>query len=259
MSRRTIASRTRTVLTLGTLITTMAVTNVLPALTHVPDVAQAGSRHGQRQTVSAERKKGGKNQRNVTKTFNNDVAISIPDARVIATDGPANPYPSPITVSGIKQGRVVDVNLTLRGFSHTFPADVDLLLVAPDGTNALVMADAGESNPDGAEEVVNLTLTLDDEAAQPLPVEALLTSGTFRPFDGGTPGPNGDLSAFPAPAPSPGGAVALSTFDGINPNGEWQLFVLDDEEDDAGAFAQGWSLEITASTKTKSQHKKGRH
>jgi subtilisin-like proprotein convertase family protein len=248
-------SAARNAVLMGTLVSTMIATNALPAWSPGPEVAQAGPRDDQRQNVSAERKKGGKNRRNVTKTFSSDAGIAIPDAQIVDGIGAANPYPSPINVSGLKEGRVVDVNLTLRGFSHTFPGDLNVLLVAPDGRNALVVSDVGD--PDSNEAVVDLSITLDDEAATRLPEVALLTSGAFQPTDGSIPGPNGDIDGFPAPAPSPSGAVALSTFDGINPNGEWQLFVLDDEEDDIGAFAQGWSLEITASTKTKPG--KGKH
>lgn len=259
MSRRIRPSSARSAILAGTLAASVVATTVLPAFTPVQGVTQASARTnvGHSQTFSAEGKKGRKSTKTVTKTFENGTVISIPDARVVDTNGPANPYPSPTIVSGIKQGRIRDLNLTLRGFSHTFPADVAVLLVAPDGTNALVMADVGELNLTGAEEVSNLTITLDDEATQPLPVEAQLTSGTFQPIDGGTPGPNGDLSTFPAPAPSLSGAVALSSFDGISPNGEWQLFILDDDGSDTGTLTQGWSLEIIASTKSKRRH--GKH
>ena len=34
-------------------------------------------------------------------------------------------------------------------------------------------------------------------------------------------------------------------FDGTDPNGTWQLFVVDDEQGDKGAITGGWSLHIT--------------
>jgi hypothetical protein len=37
----------------------------------------------------------------------------------------------------------------------------------------------------------------------------------------------------------------------MNPNGEWQLFVVDDQISNAGFFGDGWTLEITARVKKK--------
>jgi hypothetical protein len=97
-----------------------------------------------------------------------------------------------------------------------------------------------------------LTLTLDDEATTPLPDDKPLTNGSFQPFDGLGPGiDGGDLVDFPAPAPTPSGENALATFDGSNPTGPWHLFVIDDQNGDVGALADGWSLEFTATVKSK--------
>jgi subtilisin-like proprotein convertase family protein len=137
----------------------------------------------------------------------------------------------------------------LRGFGHEFPRDVDLLLVAPGGRNAVVMSDVG-NNTDGDSDVIGLTLQLDDEAATPLPFDQLLTNGSFQPTD------DTDSRVFPAPAPDASANTALSTFDGINPNGEWQLFVVDNGNGDTGAITDGWTLEITAKAKTKNKKKR---
>ena len=39
--------------------------------------------------------------------------------------------------------------------------------------------------------------------------------------------------------------MALSTFDGADPNGTWQLWVMDDASGDVGDI-RGWALRITA-------------
>ena len=67
-----------------------------------------------------------------------------------------------------------------------------------------------------------------------------------------TPGPDG-IGAYPAPAPIPIGATRLATFDGINPNGEWQLFVADDAGGDTGQLVEGWSITIKAKVRTRNQ------
>ena len=66
-----------------------------------------------------------------------------------------------------------------------------------------------------------------------------LASGTFRPTN-----VVGSSDNFPGQTPS--GNSQLSLFNGGNPNGSWQLYVMDDHSGDTGQFAGGWSLQITA-------------
>jgi subtilisin-like proprotein convertase family protein len=164
--------------------------------------------------------------RSVPAIFINQNTVNIPD------QGAAELYPSPIVVSG-QAGTVSKVTVTLHGFTHGFHDDVDVLLVAPDGTNAILMSDVG-----GPGQNNGLTLTLDDAAELPMPDAGLLSSGTYRPTNVG----GGDV--FPAPAPTPSGSSALAVFNGINPNGTWRLFVVDDAAGDTGSLIGGWSLTL---------------
>ncbi len=59
-------------------------------------------------------------------SFTNATPIVIPDG-----PGAATPYPSPITATGVS-GNVTHVTVRLNGFAHTYPDDVDILLVGPD-------------------------------------------------------------------------------------------------------------------------------
>jgi subtilisin-like proprotein convertase family protein len=172
--------------------------------------------------------------KNVTRTFTNNGQIAIPG------QGEATPYPVSLPVGGFKRAKIKDVNLTLTGFGHDAPDDVDILLVAPNGRNALVMSDVG-----GNADADNLTLTLDDEAGAGLPLDSQLSSGSFRPTN------DGAIESLPAPAPLSSGATTLATFDGGNPNGEWKLFIRDDDPMENGEISGGWSLEITAKVKKK--------
>lgn len=166
-------------------------------------------------------------QRVVTRTFTNPQAIAVGAA------GGANvavPYPSAISVSGFpRRSRITDVNLTLNNFTFTnSTADVAVML-AKGQRNQGVMADVGAGFG-----VNNITFTIDDEAANPLPAAAQLTSTSYRPARYG-----GD---WPSPAPS-----ALSVFDKAGPEGTWQLFVVDDGfAANTGQFAGGWTLTIKA-------------
>jgi hypothetical protein len=188
----------------------------------------------------------------VTKMFANEGTIAIPAVGSPGAFGPANPYPATIDVTGFTSpARISDVNLTLHGLSHSVSHDLIFLLVAPGGRNAVVLGQVGINGPESA--VDDVTLTLDDEAEVALPgEEEPLISGTFRHRNTNT----DNLPDFPAPAPTPSDAVALSTFDDINPNGRWQLFIFDHGGNDVGSLVDGWSLEITAKHKRK---RKKRH
>ena len=179
-------------------------------------------------------------RRTVTKTFGNPSAIQIPGGTT--TFGPASPYPSEIAVGGLRRGNTLDVNLKLNNVSHTFPPDLDVLLVGPRGQNAIVMSDVGGLQPG----VSNVNLTLDDEAPSPLLEATAPTSGRYQP----TNVDDTSTDSFPAPAPTPSGGSELSVFDRTNPNGTWKLYVVDQWGGDIGEFAGGWALQIKANVRS---------
>jgi subtilisin-like proprotein convertase family protein len=169
-----------------------------------------------------------------TQSFSNTGTITILDGEQ------AFPYPSVITVSGFpSDSQIKDVNLTLNGFSHTFPDDVDVLLVSPSGESAIVMSDAGGSN-----DVSELDLIFDNQAQSRLPDDSELgdngTNVSYKPAN------HKGVDAFPSPAPTPGNRASLSVFNRTNPNGDWQLFIVDDSLTDNGSIEGGWTLTITA-------------
>jgi subtilisin-like proprotein convertase family protein len=177
----------------------------------------------------------------VIKTFRNPAPIILINDYDTELPVLGSVYPSAIKVGGLK-GPIRDVNLRLKNFLHTYPDEVQVLLVGPQGQTAHVMGNVG-----GSGEALDVTLRLDDEAAEPLPNEGAPQSGTFRP----TAAP-GSTDVFNPPAPLLNGNSALSVFDGTNPNGTWRLFVQDEYgESDSGVFAGGWTLEITAKVKAK--------
>jgi subtilisin-like proprotein convertase family protein len=164
----------------------------------------------------------------LAQTFANPTTITINDGTT------ATPYPSNIAVSGL--GSVTHLTITLTGISHTFPDDIDMLLVGPQGQTATIFSDVGGSVP-----ASGVTITLDDAAPTPLLDAGPLVSGTFQPNNVGT----GDI--FPPPAPAaPSSASALSIFNGTDPNGTWSLYVVDDLSGDAGSISGGWAINITA-------------
>lgn len=181
--------------------------------------------------------------RTVTRTFGNPAAINLPAFNV--SPAQALLYPSTIAVARMP-GRIRDVNVRLTGIQHRFPRDLEVLLVAPSGATAVVMANAGQGFA-----VSEVTLTLDDEAPGSLPIDAKLLSGAYRPTNA-----TGATIAFDAPAPAAGPNAALSAFDGGAPNGTWRLFVQDEDGPlNAGKIVGGWELEITTKAKGKKKRR----
>ena len=91
-------------------------------------------------------------------SFTNSTPITINDASSSGVPGAAIPYPLSITVAGLS-GTLSNATVTLRGFAHTYPHDVGVLLVGPEGQKIVVMANSGSYA------VANATYTFDDHAA----------------------------------------------------------------------------------------------
>ena len=105
-----------------------------------------------------------------TRVFSNATTIVIND------NTNALPYPSVINVSNIGVS-LVKATVTLNRLTHTYPADVDALVMSPSGTNTLIMANAGSGFS-----VTNVILTFDDATNFPsLPQGSRLTTGTNKP------------------------------------------------------------------------------
>lgn len=159
-------------------------------------------------------------------SFTNTTSILIPLA-----GGPVSPYPSSITVGSLT-GNVLRVTVTLNDVVHTFPDDLDVLLVGPGGQTVMLMSDAGGGNPVGG---VNLTFSKDSGAV--LPDAGQITSGTYRPTDYEP----GDVLPGAVP-PGPYGSD-LGIFAGTDPNGTWELYVSDDTAATGdGSIGGGWVL-----------------
>jgi Ca2+-binding RTX toxin-like protein len=168
--------------------------------------------------------------------YTNPNNIIIPNGAPITQVGHANPYPSSINVSGLL-GTVGKATVTLTNLTHTWPDDLDILLEGPGGQAVILMSDAG-----GSGDVQNVTLTFDDAAGSPLPNDTQIASGTFTPFNY----VGNDLVDNFAPGPTPTGST-LSVFTGTDPNGTWNLWVVDDDDLDVGALS-GWTLSLDGPT-----------
>lgn len=110
------------------------------------------------------------------------------------------------------EGFVRDVDVLLD-ITHTFDADLDVFLIAPDGTRVELFTDVGGGGDDFTQ------TRLDDEAATPISAGSAPFTGSFQP--------EGDLTLV----------------DGISITGTWLLEVTDDAGGDEGTL-NAWSLFI---------------
>ena len=160
----------------------------------------------------------------VSLTFSGPDTIKIPDF------GPGTPYPSTLIVSGVT-GLVSEATVNFYGLSHTFPSDINALLVGPVGNPVLLMAHAGTNYS-----ITNLALSFNDTGL-PVPASSQIFPGTYQPTA---------YNPFALPPPAPPGPYAsmLATLDGSSPNGTWALYILDDKPGDSGLL-NGWGLTLT--------------
>jgi thermitase len=161
---------------------------------------------------------------NTNTTVTNSASTSIPDS------GNGTPFPSNITIpSGL--GPLSKVTATLTGFSHTFPSDVDIMLVGPNNQGITLLSGAG-----GGTDISNVTLMFDDAGSAA--GTGALSSQTYRPTNLET------SDTWPSPAPTTPSYTTLAGFNGLDPAGVWKLFVRDDAAGDSGVIAS-WSLTVS--------------
>jgi hypothetical protein len=145
--------------------------------------------------------------------------------------------------------RLLDLRVNLVGLTHTFPADLDFLLVAPDGrTSFEFWSDAG-----GDVNITNGNFTISDSAASLLPDVTAIASGTYKPTDysGSFFGAVEDSSnwgfslSMTINHPAPTGTATLnSVFAGMLVTGGWHLYVRDDTGLDVGSLTS-WGISAT--------------
>ena len=168
----------------------------------------------------------------------NGTTIGPASSITINDNAPASPYPSVLHVAGLV-GKVNKVTVTIIGLQHGYAPDIDMILVGPQGTNVVLMSDAGSFTS-----ADNVTITFDDAASHPLPYDTTrITNGTYIPSNY-----EGLNDVFPSGlgVPVPPYGTSLAVFNGSDPNGDWKLFVADDSSFFAGTIA-GWSLSISNS------------
>jgi subtilisin-like proprotein convertase family protein len=137
------------------------------------------------------------------------------------------------------------VSVTLTGVTSPTPSNLDVLLVSPDQHSVLLMSDAG-----GTGDLDHVNLSFGDGATGALPQSEQITTGNYKPSNyAGNDGALDTISLAPPEPPADRPTTFAAAFSGGDPNGEWDLYVIDDETGGTSTVA-GWSLTVATSTGT---------
>jgi subtilisin-like proprotein convertase family protein len=166
----------------------------------------------------------------------NPAPITVPRSSPDPSEARADLYPSWMVLSGLPT-QIAKVSVTLKGVTHASPDDLEILLHGSFGSHSMVlMGHAGGTSP-----VSDLDLTFDDDASGFIPDGNLPAwSDVYRPAT------YGGAVSFPAPAPSPPYYSDLALYNGYDPNGTWNLYVVDHTAGGTGVIAEGWCVNVTA-------------
>ncbi|HYP55873.1 MAG TPA: hypothetical protein VEQ41_06195 [Solirubrobacterales bacterium] len=157
------------------------------------------------------------------------------DVTIPLAGGNGSPYPSVLQVEEA-DGNINDLNVQVT-LSHTYPDDVDLALVSPDGDSEMLMSDAC-----GSGDLAGATIEFNDDIGGPMPDAGPCATNTYNPsnYEG--------ADTFGAPGPGSVSTASLANFDGEDPNGPWHLFVIDDVGAEDAGLITSWSLSINTDT-----------
>ncbi|MCB1491059.1 MAG: proprotein convertase P-domain-containing protein, partial [Rhodobiaceae bacterium] len=140
-------------------------------------------------------------------------------------------------------GTITNLSISLLGLTHTFPDDLDILLVAPNGKrNILFMSDAG-----GDPNIGSVDLTFSDAFSSALPNESQIVSGNYRPTDFEPVETDADFLTATGGINSGSATTFAAAFNSFAANGDWRLYVRDDVQSDVGSLAS-WGLTISTSS-----------
>ena len=174
-----------------------------------------------------------------TRTFLNTSNL-FPSAGA-GTEGRANVYPATIVVGGFS-GTVSKATVTVFSYGSSRPNDTDMALRGPNGQTVMLLSDAC-----GTGGMQNNNLTFDDAAATFVSSVACAnyTEGSFKPSNYGDPAND----SFPS-GPTAPYLNTLATFNGAPANGDWSLFMFDDEAGFFGFEISGWALTLEVPSAT---------
>lgn len=160
-----------------------------------------------------------------TLTVSNSSPITVPG--VGSGPGPADLFPSTIQVAGVV--KATDATVTLLGVTHQDGSQFDVLLIGPGGQRVMLESDACQ----GGFPIAGATWTFATDATTTLLGGGPCTSGTYWPVDYESDDDEG--------LPFESGSRFLTSLVETTANGDWRLFVRDDDAGGTGVIS-GWTL-----------------
>jgi hypothetical protein len=154
--------------------------------------------------------------------------------------GPANHYPGRITVSGLA-GTVTKVTVTAISLGAS--PELDMALVGPNGQAVMLLSDACSAEKSFLGGNGTADWTFDDAAPTVVPSacgeNSTPTTSHFQLTNFGNP----EEDVFPGGPQGPF-LNKLAFLAGGSPNGNWDLFMVDDTEAVLGFLLHGWVLTL---------------
>jgi len=154
----------------------------------------------------------------------------------IPTEGTMAAYPYPYPISGVPSN-ITDLDVKIKYISHNQMRDLDILLVGPGGQSIVLLSD-GCGAVTTTDVIWTISDTINNAMNTPVPAQdfylnqARCSTGSYRPTNYNT----SPTDLWPAPAPSAPYSSSLSIFNGTNPNGIWNMYVIDDTAGVGGTF-----------------------
>jgi len=168
----------------------------------------------------------------------------------ITPGAPASYYPATINVTA-GPAQIGSMRVTLYDAQFSSPANMDVLLVSPQGQSFVLMNGAGGSSAMADPE----TITFSDAAGQVLSNTDPFTSGEFEPTswqssvaDFAPPAPAGPYNLPGSTAGGNGTQTLMGNYGLSNANGIWSLYIRDSNGSFSGCINGGWGLEFLGPT-----------
>jgi subtilisin-like proprotein convertase family protein len=162
-------------------------------------------------------------------TFSPEQALPafIPAGAPAQTQGPASVYPITFDLGSVAAGATVSAVRLDVALAHSYAADVNILLQAPNGQAVVVMANCGGGFP-----LANTVLSFADSSPNTLGAFTAISFTSYRP---GTCAP---VATPPGGGPLPPFGASFSTLNGQHARGTWKLWVYDDAPAGTGSISQ---------------------
>ncbi|MEI6675973.1 MAG: S8 family serine peptidase [Verrucomicrobiota bacterium] len=156
---------------------------------------------------------------------------------IYSSNPPASPYPAILPVTGIA-GRVHNVRAKLNGLTYGAQQNMHVYLGGPTNVNVALFTDASTTG------VTNKFFTFEDNAPTFFYRAGSTIDGNYRSWDYDY-FLDGIYNGFTGQPATDEHGFTLGEFNGLNPNGNWRLYVENTSAAGTGTLPS-WNVELTS-------------